>query len=227
MRLVKALLASVLLWAGASQAALVEGKDYQNVAQPQAVDGSKGVEVAEFFWYGCPHCYHLEPKINAWKAQLPKNVVFKRVPVLWSPGHEKHAKIYYTLEALKLTDRLHGRVFDAVQGQGAAGRVELRDDDKLAAWATQHGVNKGQFMAAYKSFGVVSQVQRARQLGSAYQINGVPTFIVQGKYMTSPSLVGNEDRVFQVLNELIAREMPKGSKPAASVQPATKAPLKK
>lgn len=213
----KFLLVALLLCAGSAQAKLVADVDYQAVAQPQAVDDASKVEVIEFFWYGCPHCYHLEGKLNAWRAKLPKNVAFKRIPVIWSAGHEKHAQIYYTLEAMNLTNQLHDRVFDAVQGQGTSSeRVELRDENTLADWMAKQGIDKTKFLAAYKSFGVLSQLQRAKQLGTAYQVSGVPTFYVQGKYSTSPSLVKDEDRVFSVLNELIAQEQPKkAAAPAA------------
>lgn len=222
----KFLLAALLLCAGSAHAKLVADVDYQAVAQPQAVDDATKVEVVEFFWYGCPHCYHLEGKLNAWRAKLPKNVVFKRTPVIWSPGHEKHAQIYYTLEAMNLTNQLHDRVFDAVQGQGSTTeRVELRDENTLVEWIAKQGVDKAKFLAAYKSFGVLSQVQRAKQLATAYQVSGVPAFYVQGKYTTSPSLVKNEDRVFSVLNELIAQEQPKKTT-APTAKPAVKTAAK-
>lgn len=226
MRIIKLLFISLLLCAGSAQAKIELGKDYQAVAQPQAVDDPKKVEVIEFFWYGCPHCYHLEGKLNSWRAALPKNVVFKRIPVTWSPSHEKHAQIYFALEAMGLTNQLHDRVFDAVQGQGSSPeRVELRDEDKLGEWMAKQGVNKDKFLAAYKSFGVISQLQRAKQLSSAYQVSGVPAFYIQGKYTTSPSMVNNEDRVFTVINELIAQEQPKAAPaaaPKASSKPAAK-----
>lgn len=221
MRLLKALLVSLLICAGSAHAKIEAGKDYQKLEQPQVVDNAQKVEVIEFFWYGCPHCIHLEGKLNNWRTTLPKNVVFKRIPVIWSEGHAKHAQIYFALEAMGLTNQLHGRVFDAVQGQGTE-RVELRDENTLADWMAKQGVNKDKFLAAYKSFGVVSQTQRAKQQAKAYQVSGVPAFYVQGKYTTSPSMVGNEDRVFTVLNELIALESPKGNSASPVAKPAGK-----
>ena len=226
MRVVKLMLAAVLLCSGVAQAKLQAGADYLPVVPPQVVDNPAAVEVVEFFWYGCPHCYHLEGKLNAWRARLPKNVVFKRVPVMWGPGHEKHAQVYYTLEALGQLERLHDPVFEIVQGVGGGGeRVEMRDETAFVDWAAKRQLDRNKVLATYRSFGVMSQLQRAKQLGQSYGVQGVPAFYVQGKYMTSPSHVKDEDRVFQVLDELIALEQAKlpGSRPAAPVAKTVKA----
>lgn len=215
MRVAKLMLAAVLLCSSVAQAKLEAGTDFLPVGQPQPVDNPAAVEVLEFFWYGCPHCYHLEGKVDAWRARLPKNVVFKRVPVMWGQGHEKHAQAFYTLDALGQLDRLHGAMFQTVQNQSA----ELREEGAFANWAAKQQLDRNKVLATYRSFGVMSQLQRARQLGQAYGVQGVPAFYVQGKYMTSPSQVKSEDRVFQVLDELIAQEQAKlpGSKAAAPV----------
>lgn len=215
MRVAKLMLAAVLLCSSVAEARLEAGTDYLPVAQPQPVDNPAAVEVLEFFWYGCPHCYHLEGKVNAWRARLPKNVVFKRVPVMWGQGHEKHAQAFYTIDALGQLDLLHGRLFETVQNQSA----ELREEGAFANWAAKQQLDRNKVLATYRSFGVMSQLQRARQLGQAYGVQGVPAFYVQGKYMTSPSQVKGEDRVFQVLDELVALELAKlpASKPATPV----------
>lgn len=225
MRSVKLLLASALLWAGVAQAALVAGTDFLPVAPAVPVDNPKAVEVLEVFWYGCPHCLHLEKGLNAWRARLPKNVVFKRMPVMWGAGHEKHAQVFYTLEAMGQLERLHGKIFEAVQGPNV---VELRDENRFFDWAAAQGLNRAQVASVYRSFGVMSQMQRARQLGQAFGVSGVPAFYVQGKYMTSPSLTKSEDRTFQVLDQLVQQELSRlapavPAKPVAAAKPAAAA----
>lgn len=226
MRVFKLMAIVALLWTGLAQAQLVAGTDYLPVVPAQAVDNAQTIEVTEFFWYGCPHCYHLEGKLNAWRAKLPKNVVFKRIPVMWGAGHEKHAQVYYTLEALGLTEKLHSRVFEVVQGV-SKDPVELRDENAFANWAAKQGANRAQVLAAYKSFGVSSQLQRGKQLGQSYGVQGVPAFYVQGKYTTSPSLAKDEDRVFRIMDELIKIESAKLAPVASPASKAVKKPVAK
>ena len=181
---------------------------YTLLSTPQPTANRAKIEVIEFFWYGCPHCYHLEPQLENWASHLPPDVDFKRVHVAWGDAQEKHGQIFYALEAAGLTNRLHKAVFDTVQGGNGAERLELRDPDVLKTWVKQHGVDGNHFMDLYNSFGVIAQAKNAKQLGEDYQIDGVPTFIVQGKYKTSPSMINDEEGhvFFNVLDSIIAKE---------------------
>ena len=179
-----------------------------NPAQPVEIKGK--VEVIEFYWYGCPHCYHLEPKLNAWLAKLPKDVAFRRIPAVWNPRMEAHAKLFHALESLGLSEQLHGKVFDATQKDN----IETHDKDAAANWLAKQGVDKTKFLASYTSFGVENQARRDGQLTRSYQVSGVPTFVVGGKYQTNVGDAGGEEQLFQVLDKLIGEER-KALKPAA------------
>ncbi|NLR76157.1 thiol:disulfide interchange protein DsbA/DsbL [Leeia aquatica] len=177
-----------------------------NMPNPMPVQAPKGkVEVIEFFWLGCPHCYHLEPKLNAWLKTLPADVQFRRVHAAWNAGMQKHAQLYATIETLKMP-QLIGPAFDAIHKQ----ELELRDADVVKDWAGKQKVNgkplnAATFMGVYNSFGVQTYANRAPKVTQDYGISGVPTFVVQGKFMTSVSDAGGEDQLFAVLNQLIAQ----------------------
>ncbi|GLR12969.1 thiol:disulfide interchange protein DsbA/DsbL [Chitinimonas viridis] len=172
------------------------------VAQPVATPGK--IEVIEFFWFGCPHCSALEPAVAAWEKSLPPDVVLRREHVMWDgrSDMEGHTKLFVTLRTMGLLAQHQRAVFDAIHG----GRVELRDEKTLFEWVAKRGINRAQFEAAYKSFGIGSQIGRAKQMTRDYRVNGVPTFIVNGKYSTSVSQAGGEQQLFAILNKLIAQE---------------------
>ncbi|GAB3260895.1 thiol:disulfide interchange protein DsbA/DsbL [Chitinimonas naiadis] len=198
------------------------GVDFDYLPNVMPTEAPGKIEVIEFFWYGCPHCYHLEPKVAAWEATLPKDVVFRREHVMWDGRSDMagHAKVFVALKALGQVNALTPKVFNAIQKDG----IELRDEKTLFDWVAKQGVNRAQFESAYKSFGAQSTFARAAQLTRDYRIDGVPNFIVNGKYKTSPSKTGDEDKLFGVINELIAKE--RAAKPAAAAAPAAK-PAKK
>lgn len=203
-KLISALgLALPLLFGHQAALALDAGIDYTPVAPAQRTEVKPGqVEVLEFFWYRCPHCYHLESELNTWVKGLPRNVVFKRVPGILNDKWIPLAKVYYALEAMGLIDKLHGDVFHAIHGQG----IDLNDPDTFFAWAAAKGVDRKQLESAYHSFGVNSKVMRARQMTQAYKLTGVPGFAVNGKYTTSAYLTGTQARMFEALDGLIAME---------------------
>jgi thiol:disulfide interchange protein DsbA len=179
------LLASIAwLAVGAAGAQPVEGKDYVKLKNPQPVESGKKIEVIEFFSYGCPHCADLEPTLDAWLAKLPPDVEFKRVPVIFQPKWEPLAKIYYTLDALGVERQLSPEVFKAIHSAGLA----LYQDKVFFDWAAAHGVDRAKVQDVYNSFGVTSKFNRAKALVQAYNIQSVPTVIVDGKYSTSERL---------------------------------------
>ena len=189
-----------------------EGHDYTRVKNPQAVATGNKVEVLEFFWYRCPHCFQLEPGLAKWIKALPKDAQIRRVPAVfradWMPG----AKLYYTLEQMGLLGRLHAKVFDAYHLQN----LDLNDPAVLGNWIAKQGVDRKQFERIYNSFSIQSKATQGARLAMTYGITGVPTFIVDGKYMTSVGMTGGEARLFEVLDELIAKaRAERGGKKAA------------
>lgn len=175
---------------------------YQDITPPVPTTSGGKIEVVEMFWYGCPHCYAFEPSLNRWKAHLPKDVEFKRVPAVFNPRWEFSARIYYTAEVLGVLDKLHEEIFDAMHKT----HIPLNNEVEVEAFFAQHGVDKKLFEETFNSFAVNSKVNWARHLTNAYGIDGVPTMIVNGKYRTSASLAGGHEEVLKVVDGLIARE---------------------
>lgn len=193
---------AVPLWPTLALAAgPVEGQDYKRVPTPQATDDPKKVEVIEFFWYGCGHCNAFEPLIHAWQAKLPANVAFKQVHVDWE-GREVHQRTHLALQALGRTD-LSTKMFEAIH-------VDRKPMNKLPAVAelmAKHGIAADQFTKAYQSFGVSTAVGRTKKLMEAYKIESVPMLIVNGKYVTSPSMAGGSNaQALAVVDYLIQLE---------------------
>ena len=189
-----------------------EGHEYARLKNPQPVATGSKVEVLEFFWYRCPHCFQLEPGLNAWLKTLPRDAQVRRVPAVfrddWMPG----AKLYYTLEQMKLLDRLHHKVFDAYHVEN----INLNDPAVLGGWIAKQGVDRKKFEGIFNSFSTQSKATQGAQLATAYAISGVPAFIIDGKYTTSVSMAGNQARLFEVLDQLIVKaRAERGSKKSA------------
>ena len=166
---------------------------------PQPTEGGGKIEVTEFFWYGCPHCYSMEPMIAAWLKTAPKDVVFKRVPTYndnWAPM----VSMYYTLESMGLLDQYHGKVFDAIH----KNNVNMNSKAKRDEWLKANGIDPAKFAEVEKSFTVATRIQRAKQLTNAYKVDTVPRFFVNGKYYTSGEQAGGPERVFTVIDQLVA-----------------------
>ena len=161
--------------------------------QPVSVEGNK-IEVIEFFWYGCPHCYNLEPFIETWQKKLPADVQFRRVPAVFNPRWEHDAEIFYTFDALGVLDKVHRPFFDAIHRDG------LRTDnpEALAQWLQRNGIDPKKFNDTMKSFTVKSRTGRAKQMSVAYGIDGTPAMAVQGKYT-----VGAREGMLQTVSELV------------------------
>lgn len=183
-----------------SEAALVAGKDYALVDFPQPTTDPKRVEVLELFFYGCPHCFELEPLLEPWVRKLPKDVYFRRMPAIFNDSWVPMAKAFYAAQDLGVLEKLHSDMFNAIHLQG----INLNSRETLLRFVAAHGVDAKKFGEAYDSFGVQNQVSQARQLTGAYGIEGVPSMIVDGKYRTSSSMAGSHQKLFPVLNQLIA-----------------------
>jgi thiol:disulfide interchange protein DsbA len=182
-RLSSVLSGLLIAFAACAQGAPVEGTDYLELRPPQAVDTQGRVEVIEFFWYRCPHCYALEPELEAWVKRLPRDVEFKRVPGILNEDWAVDARVFYSLEAIGEVDRVHRALFNAIHQQGG---VRLRGDAfaKWAAeWLAKQKVDMAKYDAAFHSFSVESKLRRAGQMARSYRLDGVPALTVQGRYV--------------------------------------------
>ena len=181
-----------------------EGTNYTKIVPAQPTNAAPGkVEVTEVFWYGCGHCFALDPAIEGWKAKgKPAYVEFVRVPAMWNEGTRLHARIFYTAEVLGKLDELHTAIFREIHVNGN----QLNNVDKIGAFFAQHGVSKDKFTEAFSSFAVESKLQRADFLNKRYRIDSVPTVIVNGKYSTDIGKAGGEEKLFPLIEELAAHE---------------------
>jgi thiol:disulfide interchange protein DsbA len=181
-----------------------EGQNYQKIvpAQPTGVAAGK-VEVTEVFWYGCGHCYSLDPAVESWKTKgKPAYVEFTRLPAMWNDTTRLHARVFYTAELLGKLDQLHTLIFRELHVAGN----QLNTVDKISAFFQQHGVSKDEFTKAFSSFAVESKLQRADLMNRRYRINSVPTMVVNGKYSADISSAGGETQLFGLIEELSAHE---------------------
>ena len=174
-------------------------KEYRLINPPQPTDGSKKIEVVEFFYYGCPHCYELEPALKNWLKRKPADVEFRQQPAVFRENWIPLTKTYFALDALGLLPKLSDKVYSAVHDEG----LGLSDEALMSKWIGQQGVDPVKFSEAYRSFAVQNSVQRAIQVTRDYQVKGTPSIAVAGKYITSPSMTGGFDRFFEVVDQLI------------------------
>lgn len=179
----------------------VDGKDYHTIATAQPVQTGDKIEVAELFWYGCQHCYALEPYIVDWKQnKIPDNAQFVAIPAVLTKAWEFHAQAFHAFQALDLTDKLHGPFFEALHGEN---RQRITDVDALASWVTEQGQDGNAVKEAFNSFAVLNRLKQSTDLSRNYQLRGVPSIVVGGKYRTSVSDAGSAERLFKVIEFLI------------------------
>ena len=196
-----ALLAALVLATGSAYAQMAKGKDYVMLEPAQPTEGGGKVEVIEFFWYGCGHCFKLEPNLVKWSQALPKDVVFKRVPAVPNDAWGQTAVVFYTLEAMGLLEKMHQKVFDAIHLDNVIiTNRKVRDE-----WLAKNGVDPIKFTEVEKSFSVQSKLSRAKQMTASYKIDGVPMMVVNGKYVSSLSHAGGPERLLQVVDGLIVQ----------------------
>jgi len=190
-----------LAFALSSAAELTEGKEYTRLKNPQPVETGKKIEVIEFFSYGCPHCNDLEPYLDAWLAKLPPDVQFRRVPVMFQQRWEGLARIYYTLDAMGEETRLSPEVFKAIH----VNNIPLYQDKAFFDWAASKGLDRNKVQETYNSFAVTSKFNRAKSLASAYNIQSVPTVVVDGKFITASDRVGTHAQLPGAIDALVAK----------------------
>ncbi len=162
-------------------AAAQQSVPFIEINPPLPTDAAGKIEVVEFFWYECPHCYTLEPRLEAWLKKLPKDVEFKRVPAMFNQQWAHSGRVYYTLEAIGELDRLHRPLFDAIHNGG----LKITNMKQLQDWLERQKVDLGKFNAAFKSFAVESRLKRALELTAASRIESVPQMMVNGRYLVS------------------------------------------
>jgi thiol:disulfide interchange protein DsbA len=201
--LLSAAAASALAASGRAFAqAPVEGKDFVAVETPQPPGVPAGkVEVLEFFSYACPHCSAFEPTLEAWEKQQPPEVVVRRVPVPFLMNADNFMHTYYALETMGAVQAMQLKIFRAIH----IDRKRLEKGEEIAAFVGANGGDAAKFMAAFKSFSVNTSVTRAKKMMADFKIDSVPTLIVQGRWMTSPSQAGTAERALTVVDQLVQR----------------------
>lgn len=172
--------------------------NYTKIATPGRLDKPGMIEVREFFWYGCPHCYRLDPYLETWLKTKPADVNFVRTPAALNPVWEANARGYYTAETVGLVEKTHVPLFQAIH----VGQQRLFDQTSLATFYAGFGIPANTFSSTYNSFAVSGKVAQSKALAQQYGIDGVPAIIVNGKYLVK----GEDQKVIVTLNELIARE---------------------
>lgn len=172
---------------------------YATLSPPQPTEGGGKIEVIEFFWYGCSHCYNLEPAVTGWLKSVPKDVVFKRVPAVPSDSWGEMARVFYTLEAMGQLDKYHQKVFDAMHQE----KLNLANKKVREEWLAKNGIDVAKYNEAEKSFSVATKMQRAKQLTYAYKVDSVPRLVVNGKYFTSAEQAGGAQNMFPIVDQLI------------------------
>lgn len=176
------------------------GKHYLSVSPRQPTRDPKQVEVVEFFAYSCEHCFIFEPALDAWQKRLPRDVFFRRIPVAFREGPlAGHQKLYFALEQLNLVEQLHGKVFNAMH----IGKQRLATPEAIAEFATQNNVPPAKLMDAFNSFTVATKAKQAQGLWTGYKVEGTPSMGVDGRFLTSGSLAGSNERSLAVAEFLV------------------------
>ncbi|MFL9709716.1 thiol:disulfide interchange protein DsbA/DsbL [Methylobacillus sp. Pita1] len=198
----KKLLAALMLLVSATAMADPQlGNEFNQTAKTIKTDNPAKIEVLEIFWYGCPHCYHLEPSLATWVKKLPQDVYFKRVPGVPRPDWAPAGKAFYALEALNLTEKLHNQLFDTIH---KARTVNPTVEAQLIDWITkQGGQDRKKVEEAFNSFSTNNNVVRAMNTFRDSGATGVPAIIIDGRYITSSSMAGGNQNVLKVADYLI------------------------
>ncbi|MES1941621.1 thiol:disulfide interchange protein DsbA [Salinisphaera sp. T5B8] len=198
----------LLLMAGLVQAQglmisrYVEGEHYLDARQPLEQPDDGKIHVTEFFLYSCPHCYHMEPDLNAWRETLGDDVVFSRVPVLFSAGGEPYARLYYTAEALGVLAKVHDKIFAAIHEQGR----RLLSESAMRDFMVAQGVDGDRFSEIYESDEITAKLREAAQAMQAYPVTATPSITVAGRYYVTGRTAGSNDRMLEVADYLIAQQ---------------------
>lgn len=183
-----------------SPAAPQLGRDYLRLDPPRAVTSGDRIEVIEFFYYGCPVCYELEPTLARWIFNAPGSVTLRRVPALSSDNWDNFARLFYTLEATGHLARLHWPVYDNFHFDG----VKLNEEAVVGTWVSHNGIDRQKFMSVYNSPEIQAKLAAAREMTRSYEIKGVPSIVVDGKFLTSARMAGGTRELMQLVDRLVA-----------------------
>jgi len=181
-----------------------QGLHYERFTNAQGTSSAPDkIEVAEVFWYGCPHCYSFEPYLTEWKKTLGPDISFIKLPVMWNPTNEIHARLFYTAQALGILDQAHGDIFQAIHTNRQMLASESAQRDFITS---RYDISTEDFDKAYRSFSVNGKLQQAKNWTARYQIRSVPVLIINGKYATVGTELREFDQILAVADELIERE---------------------
>lgn len=172
--------------------------EYRLIEQQPVATGDK-IEVIDFFWYGCPYCYELQPALEDWIKRKPTDVTLRRIPGILRDSWAPHVRVYYTLEALGEIERLHQQAYHGYHVE----ELHMSKPDVMARWAVRHGIERQKWLDAYDSNEVAQKVQQAKELTQAYNVQGTPSLVVDGRYLTSSSMAGSVRGVIPIVDELI------------------------
>tara|TARA_B100000686_G_scaffold204217_1_gene211006 strand:+ start:9261 stop:9905 length:645 start_codon:yes stop_codon:yes gene_type:complete len=193
------LLSLVLTITSGAHAEIIKGRDYAVLLNPQPTASSNKIEVLEFFWYGCPSCYKLHPQIRKWNKRKPKDVSLKYIPTIfrknWIPG----AKTFYTLEILGKLNKLHDKIYDAIHIR----KIDLAKEEILFSWIEKQGIDRKKFINIYNSFSIANKSSRSSQMSRKYGLKGVPSLVIDGRYLISGRMGGTPQDTIKTLDKLI------------------------
>jgi protein dithiol oxidoreductase (disulfide-forming) len=197
-----ALIAMLLPLTSWAQDNWVEGTHYERLPQAVRTADPARIEVVEVFWYGCRHCFTLEPLVSEWKKGQQADVDFRRSPAIWNTTMALHAQAFYTAQALGVLEKLHDPLFAALNVEGRT----LATEDELAAFFASHGVKEEDFRKTFSSFGVQSSVKQADARARSYRITGTPELVVNGKFRVSGRMAGSSGDMLKVVDHLVQQE---------------------
>lgn len=184
------------------------GNGYEEISPPlNTQSGPDTVEVIEYFWFGCPHCFAFEPTINKWAEEKPDHAEFRREAPPLNPGWLDHSRAFYAAEIMGVTSVILEPLFNGIHVE----KRRLRKAEDIAAFVGELGVDSHKFLETMNSFAVNTRIQQAMNQAAASGITGVPAIVVNGKYRTGNSLAGGHDGIVRVIDELVAREYGGGS----------------
>lgn len=192
----------LFLSVGAAQAEnYKEGVEYTRIAD-QATASPDKIEVLEFFWYGCPHCYQFDPILERWLETKPANVEFVRVPAVFRPEWKVHARTYYALQAMGLGEKYHKAIFDAMHKD----KADIYSESAMIDFLVSKGINKDDFKSAYGSFSIDGLLRKTIKKVKSYAIRGVPAMAVNGKYLISGKSAGSFENMLRIVDYLVKKE---------------------
>ena len=196
-----ALMAFSSLPLAAQQPRVLQAEIDYRVIKPQPVQVSSGIEVIDFFWYGCPYCNQLQPALEHWISRKPADVTVRRIPAILRDSWAPHARIYYTLEALGEVERLHQHVYHGYH----VDQLHMSKPEVMSEWAVRNGIDRSRWDQAYGSIEVQRKVEEAAKLTRAYGITGTPSLVVHGRYLTSGNMAESLNGMIRILDGLVRR----------------------